>query len=213
MSLIDNGWVLKEKIVSLSEIAQLLSELNLDSKDQTAKTIVIDKKFYKQSSIVTLTNTIKQESNKFDNYNGLKLSKIWFVNSSFENSNTGELPYVPHFDRRRFLKIMLYLTDVGESDGPFTTSNYHVERLEEQRKKIKRFTSGLKENTYIEDLEYNFIHADAGDCIIFDTNCPHFASPVGKEGNRKILRLDFERNDWNRHLNSFARNLLQRAKS
>lgn len=209
MSLIEKGWLLKKGVIYPEQISQLFNELQINSEDQTKKIIVINKNFYKHPHIRTLSETLLHEANKFENYKGLKLSKIWFVNSSFENSKPGELPYVLHFDRRRFLKIMLYLTDVGEHDGPFTVSDFHVEKLVKQRKNIKRFSKDLMENTNIEKIDYKPINANAGDCVIFDTNCPHFAAPVGKSRNRKVIRLDFERNDWNKHLNSLARNLFQ----
>ena len=70
--------------------------------------------------------------------------------------------------------------------------------------------NALEENLVQDKLEYKKITLSAGDGIIFDTNCPHYASPVKKNGERKILRLDFQRMHWNDHLDSFQRRILKK---
>ena len=43
------------------------------------------------------------------NQNNLMLDKIWMVISRFENIKENELPFIPHIDKRRTLKIMIYM--------------------------------------------------------------------------------------------------------
>ena len=76
--------------------------------------------------------------------------------------------------------------------------------------RLKLIKNAAEENLVEENLKYRKITLRAGDGIIFDTNCPHFASPVKKNGERKILRLDFQKMDWNDHLDSFQRRILKR---
>ena len=64
-----------------------------------------------------------------------------------------------------------------------------------------------------EQLNYRQITLNAGDSIIFDTNCPHFAWQVEKNGERRVIRFDFQKMEWNDHLESVGRRFLKRLKS
>ena len=41
------------------------------------------------------------------------------------------------------------------------------------------------------------VEGNAGDAIIFDTNCPHFAGAVDVGQNRKVARFDYANPCWN----------------
>lgn len=209
MSLIENGWILKNNIFSSANVKELLTLIDNEYPNRK-KLTVIRKAHYEHPLMVQLCKNFHDSSELYEEYKNLKLSKIWFVETNHENSEPNKLPYIPHFDKRRFLKLMVYLCDVGKNDGPFTTSNNNVTNFEERRKQIDKSKHEEAINTVeSQNMSFKPILAKAGDGIIFDTNCPHFASPVGKGGKRKILRLDFENHSWNKHLNSFARNVLQ----
>ena len=140
----------------------------------------ISKKQFKNPIIRKLEQTLLDNAKNHDIYNNIVLDKIWFVKTINENSRPGELPYVPHFDKRRYLKLMVYLTDVSSNDGPFTTSTTNVHFHDERRKKLPK-NHGEEQLNYIKsDENYKKVLLKAGDAVIFDTNCPHFANPVGK---------------------------------
>ena len=37
-----------------------------------------------------------------------------------EDFKEKELPFIPHIDKKRYLKVFLYVDDVEEKDGPFS---------------------------------------------------------------------------------------------
>ena len=97
------------------------------------------------------------------------------------------------FDKRRYLKLMIYLTNVSESDGPFTTASLPVSKNEQKRLRLSKRSA--EENVSRERIKYKKITLSAGDAIIFDTNCPHYEVLWMKMVREKILRLDFQK--WN----------------
>lgn len=103
---------------------------------------------------------------------------------------------------------MLYIDRLSEIDRPFTTACVNVKHNESVRLILNK--SSTEEKLLDEKLNYKQITLNVGDGIIFDTNCPHFASPVEKNGSRRVIRFDFERMEWNEHLESVGRKLLQR---
>ena len=103
---------------------------------------------------------------------------------------------------------MLYIDKVSKIDGPFTTASVNINQNEAARLKLNKSSS--EENLISDQLNYKRITLNAGDGIIFDTNCPHFACPVEKNGERRVIRFDFQKMEWNDHLESVGRRLLKR---
>lgn len=138
-------------------------------------------------------------------FNDLEFSKLWLVYSKSNDTNKNILPYVPHIDKKRFLKAMVYLEDISVTEGPIhlgkVDKNYNIEKKRKKLPndyKIKGLNIIDKKYLY-KDLEP--MEGKAGDVIFFDTNTPHKAGII-KEGNsRKILRFDFERPSFNSHFN------------
>jgi hypothetical protein len=81
---------------------------------------------------------------------GFELYKLWLVESVPGDIKVGELPFIPHIDYRRFLKVMIYVDDVTEASGPFSAIKTNPDDFENFRlglkpnykkdKKIKLFT-------------------------------------------------------------------------
>jgi hypothetical protein len=130
------------------------------------------------------------------------LRKVWLVKSEFETIDEGKLPFIPHIDKERYLKFMLYVTDVAEEDGPFYSCEEvkDVELYEALRQKIKGTKKEQKLNE-INDFSiktYKPVLGSSGDLVIFDTNIPHFAGAIEKGKVRKVIRFDFEKKEWNK---------------
>ena len=127
----------------------------------------------------------------FDYY----FSNLKFI-TSLENHPKHDLPYIPHIDKNRYLKVFLYLHDVTEHDGPLTISeNSDVKKNEEKRSaywkkdatdEIKKYDLAFGEKSICKPQVYN-----AGTIITFDTNVSHLAGEVKKNRSRKILRFTF----------------------
>ena len=108
---------------------------------------------------------------------------------------------MPHFDKQRLLKVMLYLNDVTKKHGPI-----HFGSLLDPNNIDKRRMS-LPKN--YKELALNLIDkkqliskmvpilGKAGDAIFFDTNSAHAAGVAQGNNSRKVLRFDFDVKGFN----------------
>ena len=126
----------------------------------------------------------------------LELAKLWLVASTKQNSKPLALPYIPHFDKHRYFKAMVYLHDVTDNHGPIHLG-YPKNSLdiEKRRNKLPLNYKELSLNKISnQDIEGNMIpmSGHAGDIIFFDTNTPHKAGMLSEGYERNVLRFDFD---------------------
>jgi len=132
---------------------------------------------------------------------GLRFDKLWFVSSTSDDTDKKRLPYITHFDKRRYLKAMVYLHDVSMEHGPihFGEMKQGVD-IEARRHALPPDykAKGLNsiENFDLEE-ETAPVLGKAGDVILFDTNAAHKAGIVSEGFCRKVLRFDFELPSFN----------------
>lgn len=136
-------------------------------------------------------------------------SKVWFEKKIF-NVNTDKnylkkLPYIPHIDKFRFLKIMIYLDKINEINGAIQFCEIKPNIFEKNRNNIWK---NSEFSNVIEDknLKFKSISGEVGDLVIFDTNCPHKAGTGNPKMERNVIRLDYEMMDWNK------KNIFSKAK-
>jgi len=131
---------------------------------------------------------------------GFSLSKLWLVDTKTDNVDISKLPYIPHIDFQRYLKVMVYVDAVTDLDGPFTARPTPPAEFEKLRKALSLDYKKNHENliTKYELTEYIKFEAEGGSVLVFDTNCPHFAGEVKDGGHRRVFRFDFERPEWRR---------------
>ena len=150
---------------------------------------------------LSLLNKIQKKFESITGHNDLSFEKLWLVSSLSDDTNKITLPYIPHIDKRRYLKAMVYLHDVNLEHGPI-----HLGRVKSTidiEQKRKKLPSDYKEkglNTISDkDLDGSLtpITGKAGDVIFFDTNTPHKAGVIKDNYYRKVLRFDFERPYFN----------------
>ena len=55
---------------------------------------------------------------KLNNLDDYQLEDVWAQKSKHNNSRPGELPFIPHIDKVRKFKVMVYLNDVSKNSGP-----------------------------------------------------------------------------------------------
>lgn len=202
MKIEDTGWQKTHEIFNAIETVRLkryFDEVNTEQQ----KVYQLSKKDHELDEIKKAIQVFSSYVSGSDIYSGVKLSKIWYVTTSESNSEPGKLPYIPHFDKRRFIKLMVYLNDVGSSDGPFTTASHPVNLYEDERKRLPDNYKELGLNSEIKKHSYSEVTFTAGSGIIFDTNCAHFAKPVEPGGGRLALRFDFENYEWNKSFDNF----------
>lgn len=114
--------------------------------------------------------------------------KIWVVDSCYGAVDCESLPFLPHIDLKRSIKVMIYLNDVELKDGPmFIASGVEPERFEMCRKSMRQ----KGDNVISEFLDYVPLVGRAGHAHVFDTNVPHYAGLLAPGGQRHVLRLDY----------------------
>tara|TARA_B100002019_G_scaffold137251_1_gene118232 strand:+ start:1215 stop:1892 length:678 start_codon:yes stop_codon:yes gene_type:complete len=126
----------------------------------------------------------------------LQLAKLWLVQSTEQNSKSLALPYIPHFDKHRYFKAMVYLHDVTDNHGPIHLGYpKNFLDIEKRRNKLPMNYKELGLNTISnQEIEGNMISMSghAGDVIFFDTNTPHKAGMLSEGYQRNVLRFDFD---------------------
>ncbi len=150
---------------------------------------------------LSLLNKIQKKFESIIGHNDLSFEKLWLVSSLSDDTSKITLPYIPHIDKRRYLKAMVYLHDVNLEHGPIHLGR--VKSTTDIEQKRKKLPSDYKEkglNTISDkDLDGSLtpITGKAGDVIFFDTNTPHKAGVIKDNYYRKVLRFDFERPYFN----------------
>ena len=131
----------------------------------------------------------------------LMFLKIWLVYSKSNHTNKNILPYIPHIDRLRKLKAMVYLHDIQLEHGPIHLGKVKKEiNIEQKRNNLPEDFQEKGLNSIDEDHLENILTpmvGGAGDIVFFDTNTPHKAGIVKEGFYRKVLRFDFERPNYN----------------
>lgn len=155
----------------------------------------------KEPKFHNLYNRINKKIIEISSFRDLKISKLWLVYSEATKENRRYLPYVPHIDKLRYLKAMVYLNDVNLNNGPIhlakAKNNITIETI---RKNLQSDYKDKGANVVNEKMfqgSLNPITGKAGDVIFFDTNTPHKAGVVKEGFDRKVLRFDFERPCFN----------------
>ncbi len=152
---------------------------------------------------------LKEELESVSCISNLDFDKLWLITSELKDIDKTKLPYIPHFDKRRYLKAMVYLSDVSENHGPIHFGKVKpAVDIEEKRIKlpVKYKELGLNSINDAElDVALRPIVGLQGDVILFDTNTPHKAGIVQKGLCRKVLRFDFEHSSFNPKPSAFIR--------
>lgn len=202
----NNIFQLDNEIVKEFEIIYNNTKYNNNGHKNTAIIDDLDelKKFkYLKKLNQNIFNLIK--SNKIEN---IKFDDIWFVKSVESIYEPKKLPYIPHIDKVRKIKAMVYLNDVTIEDGPLYIAKVDPNNYENFRKELKPDYKKRQENE-IKNLkieDYSPLNGKFGTTIFFDTNAPHFAGKIhNKNSLRKIIRFNFRFKPQNPIKNFFRR--------
>jgi len=204
-----NDFIFAKKNLLLDEVLteKLLREFDQIYQENTSKNIHANFLDLRKDDIMkiplflSLLNKIQKKFETIIGHNDLSFEKLWLVSSLSDDTNKITLPYIPHIDKRRYLKAMVYLHDVNLEHGPIHLGR--VKSTTDIEQKRKKLPSDYKEkglNTISDkDLDGSLtpITGKAGDVIFFDTNTPHKAGVIKDNYYRKVLRFDFERPYFN----------------
>ncbi len=149
----------------------------------------------KTSNYSHLNRTLEQIYNFIEDKNRIKLESIWVQKTMTDSRhfNLNKLPYIPHIDKKRMFKIMVYLHNVTIEQGPIFLAKCDTNKFENLRLNLSENYKERGENTVKNPNKKKFIDCSGpmGTTIFFDTNCPHFA---GKINNNKDCRLVYRFN-------------------
>ena len=206
----DLEYIHKKNFLNMSDVKILADKFDAIKSEKTYKSL--------HENVIQLTNIDVQSEfifeklrkdleHFFDTKIGikkLKLEKLWLVSSTSENVRTDELPYIPHFDKRRYMKAMVYIHSVTKDHGPIHIGKAKDKTdIEMRRIKLpgdyKMLGLNLIENTEMIGAMEPMI-GNSGDVIFFDTNSPHKAGAISKGYERRVLRFDFEVDGLNKKI-------------
>jgi len=198
LNLETNGYLhIKENIFNINK--NILNEFNLiHNKYPSAweNVSVINKnelinnyneinKIYKKILNIIDFNVIKDK---------VKFDDVWFINSKKSFYKENELPNIPHIDKIRKFKIMIYLNEISKESGPLYIVNCNTKKYENFRLGLKKNYKENQDNA-IQDIPLNQFSpmvGDFGSTIFFDTNTPHFAGPFLDNSHfRNVIRFNF----------------------
>ena len=132
-------------------------------------------------------------------YQGLTLHKVWAQRTELDWAQTqlSKVPFEPHIDYQRYLKMMFYVSNVTESDGPMAIARCNPRNFEQFRRSLPQDYKQRRLNVVETDRSVmTLVTAPAGSVLFFDTNVPHQATAPTAEGVREILRFDLWCPDW-----------------
>ena len=195
---------LRSSVLSESEIEHLSHEFDIQFKDPINNRIIFDnsvcemkkKRLSKVVGLKTLKDRLQGVIQSNTDYD-VTFRKLWLVHTKHKNSDVQKLPYIPHFDKKRYLKCMIYITDVELEHGPLHLTPSSMENLE----KFRLSNTNNPDNYNIIGSHENEaipLCAPSGTLIIFDTNTPHFAGFIEEDKSRRVARFDFEQAGWNK---------------
>lgn len=195
------GLVSGERLAELEESIQRIQESGHFSTDKLNIWELRPDDLRKFSVIRELTYEIRTMLEARAKIKGLKLDKIWIQKTEPSLADQTVLPYIPHFDKYRFLKGMIYLHDVTLEDGPIHFGKYEGHfKVDDVRRKLpfnhKELGLNLVEATDLEEPPSAVI-GKAGDVVLFDTSAPHKAGTVAEGRSRRVVRFDFEHRSFN----------------
>ena len=167
--------------------AENITELNIDQVVNSEIFNVVYKKI--EACVMNILNV-----------SNISLAKVWMVKSQSDDSNPNKLPYLPHFDKDRYFKAMIYLHDVGKDHGPIYFGKLHnPSQINIRRKSLPKNYKMLELNVIQKhELKTDMqpILGTKGDVIFFDTNAAHCAGIITKGFERKVIRFDFKHSSF-----------------
>ena len=197
----------KDQVFNKDLINQVLGRFDQIHKENAYKSITSNIKELTKNDVLneplmhSLLNKIYEQFKFITGKSDLIFLKVWLVSTKSNHTNKEILPYIPHIDRNRKLKAMVYLHDIDLEHGPIHLGKLkHTIDIDRERKKLPEDFQAKGLNTIDDDhLESDLVPmtGKAGDIIFFDTNTPHKAGIVKDNYCRKILRFDFERPYFN----------------
>lgn len=197
----------KRSLLDVEEVAGLAREFNrvyadVESRRVHENVIQINNADIQKNELLSpIYQKIEAHFSGVFSVSDMRLAKVWFVRSQSKDTNPNALPYLPHFDKDRYLKAMIYLHDVSECHGPIHFGKLiNPSDVEGRRKSLPQNYKEIGLNSFEKsDLASDMepILGKAGDVVFFDTNAAHCAGIVKDGYERRVIRFDFDVRGFN----------------
>ena len=178
----------------LMEFEDIYKEKKFKSNHLNTATINDLNSINEYAEIKRMFNKIVKILEKNDYHDKLIFDDIWFIKSNKKTYIPEKLPFIPHIDKIRKFKIMVYLNDVKKKDGPINFTKIDPNKYELFRKNLKSDYKKKQKNriTDIPKKNYKPLLGKFGTTIFFDSNTPHFAGKITKlAAHRNVVRFNF----------------------
>ena len=179
------------------EAQQIISNNNINCHYLNEKPLKNIKIIHDPKKFSCLNKTYQNINDYIDFKNKIKFNSIWVQKTTKQSSHFDptKLPYIPHIDKKRMFKIMVYLNDVINDNGPINLIKCDTNKYENLRLNLGDNYKEKGENV-IKDIsksKFTSCTGPTGTVISFDTNCPHFAGNIkGNDDYRLIYRFNFD---------------------
>lgn len=190
-------WEIHKQAVKGDDLRLLNSSFNIQNADLVSGNVaeLQAKEVFQSPDLAPIAAFFKGKLEEQSGLSGLVLEKVWFVYSVSQTTDAKKLPYLPHFDKKRFLKAMVYLGPVDSKNGAIRLGRVSNEDAIEVRRRTLPSDYKEKRLNCIDSIELieslEDVEGDAGDVVFFDTNVPHAAGIVDQGYERRVVRFDF----------------------
>lgn len=206
---------MQEVSLLASEFERAFNELDYLKVDKTI--VQLNSEQIENSEVLDVVyKRIKTHFTEVLNITDISLAKVWLVKSQPKDIDPTKLPYLPHFDKHRYLKAMIYLHDVDISHGPIhfgkllSPSQINVRRKALSANYKELGLNIIQQSDLKSDMEP--ILGKKGDVIFFDTNAAHCGGIVSEGFERRVVRFDFDVPGFNSN-SSLLRKFFNRVRS
>lgn len=190
-------WEIHRQAITYNQLESIRSAFDNSSSREVSENVteLLGQDVYRSIALAPIAEKLKLELERQSGLTGLTLEKVWFVKSLPRATDPEKLPYLPHFDKNRFLKAMVYLSPVERKNGAIRLGSFLDETaIEDRRRSLPsdykdRGLNCIDRSELSEDLLS--VEGAAGDVVFFDTNVPHAAGIVDEGNERRIVRFDF----------------------
>ena len=192
----EKNYIDSDKIAILNDKFNDIQSKQLYKSVDNNRILLTPKETYSEPIFDDLCKNINKFFRNELGLTNLKLSHLWLVSTSSADVNSSKLPYIPHFDKLRFFKAMVYLHEVTSDNGPiYLGKAKNKEDIEQRRRRLPddykmKSLNTIKKHDIKKELTP--LIGSAGDVIFFDTNTPHKAGILSDGFKRQVLRFDFE---------------------
>lgn len=136
----------------------------------------------------------------FKNFNIYQLTRIQIVDTLKNPQNLETIPFCLHSDRLKFIRVMIYLTNVENDNGPLNIlplNENGLEKINSYKNNFHKKFDNWQSLPYKIDTKLKCLSLEGpiGSVILWNGNIPHKAGKLYNNKVRKVIILEYEDKD------------------